>query len=654
MRLSLSRIVEYTVFFRKFFWHLRKGGTEQVARFVRNQRASRNSATTVSPAFSLGRLRIQRLLSKGAKDTEFLPQYMPEYIPKNCSVSFPDIQVATLCDEFSDLAWQYEFSTSPLTPDNWKEILSQRTIDFVLLESAWLGENGKWKGQLNRKQLSKDFHSLCEYCHQHGILIAFWNKEDPVHFNDFVGMASFADVIFTTAEEAVPDYQTLFPGIPVHVLQFAASKILHNPVRLPQLKKRTGVAFAGTFYRHKFFQRGKHLTTLLHGALNGCRKNDEPIFIYSRGNNKDRRYSFPDEFKDIVLGSLTYAQTLTAYRKFKVFLNCNSVTDSKTMMSRRVWELIACGTPVISTYSAANGLFEGSGLFEASSEQDAEDLTSLLLRNTELRERVVHLGQRLIWENHTYTHRAMQILRALDLEPSQSKNPAPKISIVAPTKRPEQVEFLASQIARQEFDGFEVLIGTHGFQLNSEERNAIRKSILSNSGCTSCNFIFQPAQKTLGSILNDLCDRANGQFISKFDDDDLYLPNFLRDQFNTICWSGADIVGKGTTFVHSTDSEIMLRRRPNFEHTWTHHVAGATLLFRKAVLDRINFTGKNQGEDTSFLEAALDANLSIYSGDRFNYVTIRHTKNTWNLETRDLLRNSDIESFHFTENSAEL
>ena len=42
---------------------------------------------------------------------------------------------------------------------------------------------------------------------------------------------------------------------------------------------------------------------------------------------------------------------LTAYRCYDVMLNVNTVTGSPTMFSRRVFESLACGTPVLSSES---------------------------------------------------------------------------------------------------------------------------------------------------------------------------------------------------------------------------------------------------------------------------------------------------------------
>ena len=63
--------------------------------------------------------------------------------------------------------------------------------------------------------------------------------------------------------------------------------------------------------------------------------------------------NFPATLAERVVGSLPYRNLLTAYKNYKVFLNVNSVVDSPSMCARRIFEITAAGTPVISTPSEA-------------------------------------------------------------------------------------------------------------------------------------------------------------------------------------------------------------------------------------------------------------------------------------------------------------
>lgn len=64
---------------------------------------------------------------------------------------------------------------------------------------------------------------------------------------------------------------------------------------------------------------------------------------------------------------------LTAYKAYKAMLNVNTVTESSTMCARRVFEILASGTNVISTPSKALAALFGPGeVYICATEQDVE------------------------------------------------------------------------------------------------------------------------------------------------------------------------------------------------------------------------------------------------------------------------------------------
>ena len=72
------------------------------------------------------------------------------------------------------------------------------------------------------------------------------------------------------------------------------------------------------------------------------------LVIYDRmGGRVTESFGFPETLRGAIVGTLDYRQMVNTYRSHRVFLNANSVTDSPTMFSRRVFELLACGTAVV-------------------------------------------------------------------------------------------------------------------------------------------------------------------------------------------------------------------------------------------------------------------------------------------------------------------
>jgi hypothetical protein len=136
--------------------------------------------------------------------------------------------------------------------------------------------------------------------------------------------------------------------------------------------------------------------------------------IFDRNYNPDKSirsdFEFPEEFDAHVIGSLPYHELVKKYKEYKVFLNVNSIIDSKTMFSRRVFELLACGTPVIST--PALGIEETFGkdlVWTVNNEKEAEEALNTLIHDEKEWRRRSLGGIRTVFDHHLYTHRVETI-----------------------------------------------------------------------------------------------------------------------------------------------------------------------------------------------------------------------------------------------------
>ena len=196
----------------------------------------------------------------------------------------------------------------------------------------------------------------------------------------------------------------------VNVLQFAAEEHIHSPIH--STSRKNSVCFAGSYYANRFIERRDDQLMLLRSAK------DYHLEIYDRNYNPDKSirsdFEFPEEFDSFVIGSLPYAQLVARYKDYKVFLNVNSIIDSKTMFSRRIFELLACGTPVISTQ--ALGIEETFGkdiVWTVKNEIEAKKAFETLMNDPEEWRKRSLRGIRTVFNHHTYTHRANQIHKIL-------------------------------------------------------------------------------------------------------------------------------------------------------------------------------------------------------------------------------------------------
>ena len=101
------------------------------------------------------------------------------------------------------------------------------------------------------------------------------------------------------------------------------------------------------YFRDKHPERREQMETVLAPIR------ELGLHIFARNGSVDEKYAWPDEYRPHIVGELPYDQMLAAYKMYKVFLNVNSVLDSPTMCARRVFELSACATPVVSGWSRA-------------------------------------------------------------------------------------------------------------------------------------------------------------------------------------------------------------------------------------------------------------------------------------------------------------
>ncbi|MBE7701498.1 glycosyltransferase [Oerskovia sp. Sa1BUA8] len=325
-----------------------------------------------------------------------------------------DVRVAIICDEFTYNSFSPEFDAVALDPSSWREQMEKHQPEFLLCESAWAGVDPitrPWRGMIygsvkfayeNRSVL----FDILSYCKTMGIPTIFWNKEDPTHFgdrvNDFVDTASRFDHVFTTAEECIPDYMKFMGSGRVGLLPFAAQTQLFNP--LPLHARRDQIIFAGAWYSIH-----EERSSAMRSMFNDVIKSGRSLAIYDRDsavNSPDRRY--PDEYARYIHPAVKHSLTADLYRRATIGMNVNTVTTSNSMFARRVFELAASGTMVVSNYSPGIERYFGDSVVFMDRDRDR----FLQLNKEEIESNTLR-GQETVLEAHTYAHRAQTILSAL-------------------------------------------------------------------------------------------------------------------------------------------------------------------------------------------------------------------------------------------------
>ncbi|WP_347565670.1 glycosyltransferase [Arthrobacter sp. D5-1] len=546
-------------------------------------------------------------------------------------------------DDFSIASFAFEWNLLQLRKESWRQQLEETKIDFLFVESAWNGNQGSWKYQLMGTSGPKqEFLDLMEWCRDQAIPTVFWNKEDPPHYHDFLPAAREFDAVFTSDSDRIRSYIEDLGHARVAALPFAAQPAIHNPVRVGQGHHSRGVAFAGMYFAHKYPERRQQMDILLSAARDASDQSGPKLEIFSRQLGGDSNYQFPVPYNEHVVGTLDYATMLTAYRAYKVFLNVNSVVDSPSMCARRIFEITASGTPVVSTPSAAIGhFFDADQVFVAGSRQQAENQIRMLARSSELNDRVVHRGQRRIWREHTYAHRAESVVASV--LPERVRLPeVPTVSALVPTIRPHQLEHVFSTVGSQTDVQMELVLLTHGFEVPEVKVQELAQKY----GVSRFKLLTASRNVTLGECLNRCVAASTGEVLTKMDDDDYYGPRYLVDLLYALDYSKADVVGKQAHYMYFAATNATILRSSHMEHRPARLVMGPTMTARREVFEAHPFEALNRGEDTAFLKAVSSAGGLIYSADRFNFCQHRKGEgHTWDVSDEELAASGEIKFF---------
>ncbi len=325
-----------------------------------------------------------------------------------------NVRVATILDEFSSNSYGSCFQGVALHPDSWREQFETYRPEIFFCESAWSGPDSKlrpWKGKIYAsKNFPKENRSvlleIIAYCRKKGIPTVFWNKEDPTHYpdrvHDFVKTATEFDHVFTSAWECVPKYKGDYGLRSVHALPFATNPALFNPI---ETTVRTDVVtFAGSWYANH-----RERSEDMHRILRDLRATGFGLEIYDRYHgDDDPLHKWPEEYTPYLHPAVPHDQVAAIYKRSRLALNINTVTQSRTMFARRAFELMSSNTLVLSNYSV--GMEEMFGQDVIFCDRETGRLGALTTDDINaMRER----NLQLVLSKHTYRHRWEELLTAI-------------------------------------------------------------------------------------------------------------------------------------------------------------------------------------------------------------------------------------------------
>jgi hypothetical protein len=201
----------------------------------------------------------------------------------------------------------------------------------------------------------------------------------------------------------------------------------------------------------------------------------------------------------------------------------------------------------------------------------------------------------------------------------------PRVSVLLPTKRPDQLRFAVNQVVKQQGAQVELILAAHGFTPDP----ALIAEAQRSSGLRIEAFEAS-REMPFGAVLNQAATRASGDVLLKMDDDDWYGRDFVADLLLTRSYSGADVVGTPPEFTFVDPLWITVRRQDATE-AFRPIVAGGTIMVtREVFLELGGFRETRKHVDAAFLAAVRHGGGAIYRGHGHGYVLRRGSGgHTW-------------------------
>ena len=218
---------------------------------------------------------------------------------------------------------------------------------------------------------------------------------------------------------------------------------------------------------------------------------------------------------------------------------------------------------------------------------------------------------------------------------NHSKFLRPGVSVICSTNRPDFIKQLLANYQRQTYVPRELIIVLNNNAIN------LREWRLKTAQFPDIQVYQLDEQINLGECLNYAIEKSNLDYIANFNDDDYYGSPYLDHAMAAFTYTDADIVGKGSMYVYFKASKKLVNMWPDRENCYVQAVAGATLVFKKEVFEKVRFPDLNSGEDPHFNFECFRRGYKIYATDRFNYVYIRDENpdnHTWNIKDDQLIQ----------------
>lgn len=493
------------------------------------------------------------------------------------------LRVAAVMDEFTYHCYEPECELLQLDPEHCLDQLEKFVPDLLFIESAWKGKNDKWQTKISNN--APEIIACIDWCKSRGIPTMFWNKEDPVHFSTFQNIATQVDYVFTTDIDCIPKYKKVVKHERVGLLPFAAQPKLHNPIE--KFERKDAFNFAGSYYL-RYPERQRDFAALIDTV--GMYR---PVDIFDRNFEKPHpHYNFPEKYKPMILGSLPFSEIDRAYKGYRYGINMNTIKQSQTMFARRVFELLASNTIVVSNFSRGIRLLFGDLVVASDTATElSRELKPLCEDETVYRRKRLQ-GLRAVMLEHTYSHR-MDYIKSFILGEDWTPK-YPKVVIVGISRNAHEQRALIKNYKHQKYENCGLLL------INKD----VEKASILEKGIKCFPSTIEGKQELIDEI-------KKASLVSLFDAEDFYGSEYIRDLALTTAYCQADAFGKVSYYERSGASYKLVNDGHQYHEADVLTARSSMVKVREFCLEMLDEWEKDSNAKISL--------KSMISTDEFHY-----------------------------------
>lgn len=510
-------------------------------------------------------------------------------------------------------------SVLPVSVDDDPKTLNWQNMDLLLVVAQILPRAEGWRRAL--LDIEGEAHSLkrlMRAAKSFGLTVILWVREEADAEDMFAHLFNEADHVL------VPEHSAKQDGRFVKFPEAVDVKVFNPFLDRPQMRGRQ-MPFVG------FLVDGCHDLAMRHGPEEASRRL-EPLFKYnwwltdSSVDLRNADHKVHAIMRRRFLGSMRGEALAKPLSLALSYILPSAMTDGRASYAKaRCLEAAASKTCVVT-----DGDLDFPFLTSAKTPDDLAAFCEWAIRDRIGREGVQHLAWRHAVKSNTYFEALEKILRLSESGPRYSETMNPRINVVVPTIRPDLIPYIIKTVEAQTLKNVKLSIVVNDTSVPAEMRRAADASEI-----TSLHTM--PSYRSIGYCMNYGIDQDPLDYWAKFDDDDIYGPNYLSDMLLQRKYLDFDISGKASIFTYFEAEDRLNVRRIQNRDTLNHSIGGGTILART---DDHGFPEDVRGyADTLYLTEALEMGRTIVSADPFNFVQVRRANpmsHTWTAGAQQL------------------